>query len=187
MTMSYCYQNTRDRYATQTHLVDMSIYQFSSPARDAAHHTSAESYHHNDTPIHPSYYHNTPSYYNVAPTDSFSYSNNPCPPPGYFYDEEVDNFFPLNQHPDYVHDISAIHPAYRDHLVDSYSEPIQPHSTHIVDNVHPPYDDEEYYDDVTDEELAEINRRCIEYQRQMMEKKVEDTEDDTLRQEDRDD
>lgn len=56
-----------------------------------------------------------------------------------------------------------IHPAYRDHLTDSYCEPSQPLT-----------DDEEYYEDVTDEELAEMNHRSMEYQKQLVERKVED-------------
>ena len=56
-----------------------------------------------------------------------------------------------------------IHPAYRNHLPNSYYEPMQP----LVN-------DDEYYEDVTDEELAEMNRRCMEYQKQMTERKVED-------------
>lgn len=56
-----------------------------------------------------------------------------------------------------------IHPAYCDHLTDSYCEPSQPLT-----------DDEEYYEDVTDEVLAEMNHRCMEYQKQLVERKVED-------------
>jgi hypothetical protein len=62
-----------------------------------------------------------------------------------------------------------IHPAYRDHPTDNYCDPIQP-------NV----DDDEYYEDVTDEELAEMNRRCMEYQRQKAEKEVRDVEDNVV-------
>jgi len=51
----------------------------------------------------------------------------------------------------------GIHPAYRDHPADSYCNLIQS-----------PVDDDDYYDDVTDEELAEMNQRCLDYQKQMM-------------------
>ena len=59
-----------------------------------------------------------------------------------------------------------IHPAYRDHPTDNYCEPMQS-----------PVDDDEYYEDVTDEELAEMNRRCMEYQKQLAESKVLDVEE----------
>src|SRR5271168_673692 len=68
---------------------------------------------------------------------------------------------PLNMHVNWrpnaeaaanrVYSWDEIHPAYRDHLTDSYGEPMQP-----------PVDDDEYYEDVTNEELAEMNRRCME-------------------------
>jgi hypothetical protein len=51
---------------------------------------------------------------------------------------------------------------------DSYCDPIQP-----------PVDDNEYYEDVTDEELAEMNRHCMEYQKGMTEGKVEVTKEVT--------
>ena len=62
-----------------------------------------------------------------------------------------------------IYSWDEIHPAYRDHPTDNYCELMQP-----------PADDDEYYEDVTDEELAEMNRRCTEYQKQMTKRKVED-------------
>ena len=60
-----------------------------------------------------------------------------------------------------------VHPAYRDHLTESYDEPVQTS-----------FDDDDYYEDVTDEELAEMNLRCENYQKQMMEQKVQVGESD---------
>ena len=54
-----------------------------------------------------------------------------------------------------------------------------------------PVDDDEYYKDVTDEELAEMNCQCMEYQKQLAEKKVVDVEEtktvEAVRGEDRKD
>ena len=44
----------------------------------------------------------------------------------------------------------------------------------------PHVEDDEYYEDVTDEELAEMNPRCMEYQERMTVGKVRDSEEITL-------
>ena len=73
-----------------------------------------------------------------------------------------------------------IHPAYHDQPTDNYYEPTQL-----------PVDDEEDYEDVTDEELAEMNRRCMEYQKQLAERKVKEVNEtrtvEVLRGEDQED
>ena len=113
------------------------------------------------------YYHNTSAH--LVDTSQYSFSI-----PAH-YDDAVHN--PLEHACELeayaeaaanrVYSWDEIHPAYRDHLTDSYGEPMQP-----------PVDDDEYYEDVTNEELAEMNRRCMEYQKQLVERKVEDEEQD---------
>ena len=134
------------------------------------------SYYYDDTPhpiyddnppYNPTYYANTPHYYHhtsahLVDTSQYSFSE----PANYNHARELEAYAEAASNRIYSWD--EIHPAYRDHLTDNYCEPIQP-----------PVDDE-YYDDVTDEELAEINRRCMEYQKQMAEKDVVDVEGDTM-------
>jgi hypothetical protein len=113
-------------------------------------------------PYNPTYYANTTHYYHhtsahLVDTSQYSFST----PANYERACELEAYAEAASNRIYSWD--EIHPAYRDYPTDNHCEPIQP-----------PFDDE-YYDDITDEELAEINRRCMEYQKGMAEKDVDET------------
>jgi hypothetical protein len=66
-----------------------------------------------------------------------------------------------------------IHPSYRDEPTTTSSSVLHTPTDLLID-------DDEYYDDVTDEEMAQNNLRCENYQKQMMEEKVEEMRDEVL-------
>jgi hypothetical protein len=147
---------------------DTSYYRYSVPTR-----YEGTSYYYHDTSAHlidaSQYSFSVPAHYNDDTHFEPAHSDN----------SNVTTWSPpLSSSIEHAHELEAyaeaatnrrtytwddIHPAYRDCPSDSYCELVQP-----------PADDNEYYDDITDEELAEINCRCIEHQKQMMEGKVEE-------------
>jgi hypothetical protein len=112
------------------------------------------SYHYRDTSH---YYHSTSA---LVDTSQYSFSvpahYNDTVPDAVEHALELEAYAEAAANRTYSWD--EIHPAYRNHPIDSNCKPIQPLE-----------DDEEYYEDVTDEELAEMNRRCMEYQRLVFE------------------
>ena len=167
---------------------DTSHYCYNEPAyRDSY----SEPAYCDDTPSDPVYHEDTPYSDTVTPTPTFF--DNIYPEPIYYTDTHLELIYPndnttgspmtapepygIEQESELeayaeaasnrTYSWDEIHPAYRDQPTNSYCEP-----------THPRVDYDEYYEDVTDEELAEMNRRCTEYQKQLAERQVEEVKDD---------